>query len=65
MNFNLNENEVKEYYDFCDEHKSCVLCSTIGGKISVEFIPTGLGEIKVVKCKSCGVTKDITDISNW
>ncbi len=65
LQFNLNPAEVKEYNDFCNKHKSCKFSSTIGGKISVIFTPTGLGDIVVVKCNKCGEEKDITDTSNW
>lgn len=65
ITFNLTEKESKEYKEFCDKHRSCEFSSTIGGKISIEFIPTGLGNIVEVKCKACGETKDITDIDFW
>lgn len=63
--FRLNPTEAQEYHDFCNKHKSCEFSSTIGGKISVIFTPTGLGDIVVVKCNKCGEEKDITDVSNW
>lgn len=65
MGFKLNSNEVNEYYKFIDEHKKCNCSATIGGKISVIFTPTGLGDAKSVKCNACGEEKEITDISNW
>lgn len=65
LTFALNTTETQEYYDFCNKHRSCGFSSTIGGKISVIFTPTGLGEIVTVKCNSCGEEKDITDVSNW
>ena len=65
LTFALNETEAQEYHDFCNKHRSCEFSSTIGGKISVIFTPTGLGDIVVVKCNKCGEEKDITDISNW
>jgi hypothetical protein len=65
IEFKLNDVEEAEYKEFCERHKKCQFSSTIGGKISLEFIPTGLGEVKIVKCKVCRTEKDITDISNW
>ena len=65
MNFKLNEAEQKAYEEFISKHKDCKFSSTIGGKISITFTPTGLGDIIVVKCNECGKEKDITDISNW
>ena len=65
MEFKLNEKEEQNYKEFCNEHRYCGFSSAIGGKISVTFIPTGLGDVKIVKCKSCDKEKDITDISCW
>lgn len=65
MGFSLNSNEVNEYYKFIEEHKNCKCSATIGGKISVIFTPTGLGDAKLVKCNVCGKEKEITDVSNW
>lgn len=63
--FSLNPNEVNEYYKFIKEHKNCKCSATIGGKISVIFTPTGLGNAKTVKCNVCGKEEEITDVSNW
>ena len=65
MIFNLTPNEVDEYNKFIEEHKNCKCSATIGGKISVIFTPTGLGDAKSVKCNACGKEKEITDVSNW
>ena len=65
IEFNLNDAEEAEYKEFCERHKNCQFSSTIGGKITLEFIPTGLGDVKIVKCKVCRTEKDITDVSNW
>lgn len=65
LTFALNDTEAQQYHDFCNKHRSCEFSSTIGGKISVIFTPTGLGDIVVVKCNKCGEEKDITDVSNW
>ena len=63
--FYLNENERKEYDLFSQEHKYCGCMGTIGGKISIIFTPTGLGDCITVKCNACGKEKEITDVSNW
>lgn len=65
MIFTLTPSEVNEYYKFIEEHKNCKCSATIGGKISVIFTPTGLGDAKLVKCNVCGKEKEITDVSNW
>ena len=65
MIFTLTPNEVDEYNKFIEEHKTCKCSATIGGKISVIFTPTGLGDAKSVKCNACGQEKEITDVSNW
>lgn len=65
MIFTLTPNEVDEYNKFIEEHKTCKCSATIGGKISVIFTPTGLGDAKLVKCNACGQEKEITDVSNW
>ena len=65
MIFTLTPNEVDEYNKFVNEHKKCNCSATIGGKISVIFTPTGLGDAKSVKCNACGEEKEITDVSNW
>lgn len=65
MNFILNEKEQEAYNKFIKKHKNCEFPSSIGGKISLTFTGTGLGDIIEVRCNCCGKTKDITDISNW
>lgn len=65
MIFTLSPNEVDEYNKFIKEHKGCECSATIGGKISIIFTPTGLGDAKSVKCNACGKEKEITDVSNW
>ena len=65
LTFHLNSTEVEEYKNFVKEHKKCNCSATIGGKISIIFTPTGLGNAKTVKCNVCGEEKEITDVSNW
>lgn len=63
--FSLDEKESKEYKDFCKKHRECEFVSTTGGKISITFTPTGLGNIVSVKCSGCGEIKDITNTDAW
>ena len=65
LTFYLNSTEVEEYKNFVNKHKKCNCSATIGGKISIIFTPTGLGNAKSVKCNVCGEEKEITDVSNW
>lgn len=56
----LSEKESKDRKAFSEEHfKSC--------KSNVIYIleGTGIGMGISVKCKKCGVEKDITDVDNW
>ena len=65
MKFELNEKELDEYNEFIKKHKKCKFNSSIGGKITIKFTPTGLGNIIEVCCNDCGKHKYITDINNW
>ena len=64
MKFELNEKELGEYNEFIKKHKKCKFNSSIGGKITIKFTPTGLGNIIEVCCNDCGKHKYITDIDN-
>ena len=57
--------EQERYKAFCKKHKDCKFTSTIGGKISVYFNPTGLGNIIECTCNGCDKTEDITNTDNW
>lgn len=65
VNFVLNQLEVEEYKNFILSHKNCKCKATIGGKISIIFTPTGLGNAITVRCNVCDEEKEITDVSNW
>ena len=64
--FRLSEEEEEKYNEWYIKHKKkCKLKKK--GKQRIEtfsFTPTGIGEIKEVKC-SCGKSVDLTDVSNW
>ena len=70
--FYMDPTEDARYSAFCEDHKNCMRNSdgshrygTIGGGISVEFMPTGLGNIIQCKCHTCGKIVDITNTLNW
>jgi len=71
MKFELYGKELEMFNDWDRKHKKvCKLfndlnCnSTIGGRLTFSFTPTGLGPGISVKC-ACGAEKDCTDIDNW
>ena len=67
MQFNVNSKEV---LDWMQEHnKNCPYAdpmkqSTIGGRFTYSFTPTGLGCIKTIKCV-CGEEFDLTHSEDW
>lgn len=65
MIFKLENKEFENYKNFIEQHKNCKFTSTIGGKFTISFTPTGLGNIIKIKCTSCNTEIDITDINNW
>lgn len=48
----------------CDYVNDPCKIGAIGGRISYQFTPTGLGNILVVKC-ACGDKLDLTNSDNW
>lgn len=48
----------------CEYHINPLKIGAIGGRLSYTFIPTGLGNIVIVKC-ACGAKLDLTDNDNW
>ena len=65
VNFVLNQIEEEEYKNFILSHKKCKCSAAIGGKISIIFTPTGLGNAITIRCNACDEEKEITDVSNW
>jgi hypothetical protein len=63
--FELSHEEKLLADNFIKEHKDCQYKSSIGGKISYEFTPTGVGTIKIIKCNSCKTTLNVTDFSRF
>ena len=66
MTFRLSPIELARLKAFKDKHaESCPGITTIGGKFTYIFTPTGIGTAVVVRCNACGEEKDITDIDSW
>ncbi len=60
--FCLSDEQQKKYDDWhndCDFDAGC-----IGGRITFEFTPTGLGTCLKIKCL-CGEEIDLTESDNW
>jgi len=63
--FKLTDEQFILAHEFRINHECPISnSSTIGGRISYEFTPTGLGIIEVVKC-TCGSKLDLTDYNTW
>ena len=66
MTFRLDPVELARLTAFKEKHaKSCPAITTIGGKFTYIFTPTGVGTAIVVRCNACGEEKDITDVDSW
>lgn len=72
LTFELSEKETQNAKEWIEEHKKTCPYSyknenlpTLGEHYYYKFIPTGLGDCKIVGCIYCKVSKDITDIDNW
>jgi len=66
ISFHITEDEREKFRVWREEHElSCTRKSAaIGGAYTYCFTPTGLGDIKVVKCV-CGTEVTLTDFENW
>ena len=51
--------KLKEWHNDCDADAGC-----IGGKLTYEFTPTGLGDCVAVKC-ICDEKIDLTESEDW
>ena len=65
--FTLNKVEHARLTEFEEEHeKKHGRCrAAAGGRFSVEFTITSIGDGKTAKCGACKETKDITDYECW
>ncbi len=67
MKFELTEEEEIKYQIWLKEHnKTCSVkeIGAIGGRMTFQFIPTGLGVISQVVC-ACEEKIDLTDYERW
>ncbi len=75
MQFDLTDDEVMKKADWLLAHNpKCRFyddgtqvsnpMGAIGGRLTYQFTPTGLGVIIVVKC-ACGESVDLTDYGSW
>jgi hypothetical protein len=67
--FKLDEKQVAKLQKWLKSHdRTCEFKkekgSTIGGRLTYRFTPTGLGVISAVHCL-CGKRVDLTDSENW
>ena len=75
--FKFSEDQAKALNEWNKEHKKeCKytkkitdtvfvdVCGCIGGRLSYEFTPTGLGIVTTAKC-ACGYELDLTDYDLW
>lgn len=67
MTFTLNGEEIKGLEKFKKERikKHPTLPTTIGGRFTISFTPTAIGNIVEVTDIQGDVTKEITDVSMW
>lgn len=66
MTFRLDLIEQGRLEAFKEKHaESCPGITTIGGKFTYIFTPTGIGTAIIVRCNACGEEKDITDVDSW
>ena len=65
ISFALQDKEEKSFRKFEKKHSKCSYRDAIGGKMAITFIPTGIGEVVIVKCQSCNKEENITDFSTW
>lgn len=62
IQFTLDKTEERKYNRFIENHRYCQTFTT-GGKISIEFTTTSLGNAIIVKCNRCGKKRDIA--TDW
>lgn len=54
--------EVNKFHNICRIKKEH---GAIGGVLTYEFTPTGIGTVIKITCNLCNSTKDITDYDSW
>ena len=70
--FTLDEIETLRYHKFLENHHNCQVdkngkskFGAIGGGISVELTPTGIGNSITCKCEGCHKYANITNYDSW
>jgi hypothetical protein len=66
INFVIDKEDLKKFEDWNKKHK-CKLkknSGAIGGRLSFNFTPTGLGLVIKVKC-GCGAEVDLSRYEDW
>ena len=70
MKFEFDETELRKYKKWKEEHDKTCPCKdpmkqgAIGGRLTYQFTPSGVGVATVVKC-ACGEKIDLTDYESW
>lgn len=59
---NMSEEEIKSIKKFDQEH---LKCAKGNGLIQFIITPNGIGTDKVIRCRECGATEDITTGECW
>ena len=70
--FVLETIETLRYHKFLENHHNCRIDKSgsskfgaIGGGISIELTPTGLGNVVICKCEGCHKYANITNYDSW
>jgi hypothetical protein len=62
--FTLTDAQEAKYEKWCKSHRCRAEQTTIGGKYTFHFTPTGAGETVDVTCV-CGKKLELTEWENW
>lgn len=63
--FVLDDSEMKQVYEWSYNHNCTVTdVGAIGGRLTYQFTPTGLGDIQEVIC-ACGEELNLTNFEDW
>ena len=73
--FTISDQDEQKINEWLDDHnKTCIYyddgskaehpCGAIGGRLTYDFTPTGLGSIIHVTCM-CTEALDLTEYTNW
>lgn len=68
LTFKISGTELDKINEFKEKHKESCVCKqnlTLGEYWSYSFIPTGLGDVVLIKCNLCGEEENVTDVDSW